>query len=132
MILDSQGGRKRSSHPNTDTPPWQTSILMTAGFVVATGSSPTPLCSRDCERQPPMLSSPASLISQETSQGCLASLKVLQVPFVLIHSTVSEQGIAENISCGLTQQAGWHETHNAPPHGSWFLFTNTVEQRVLL
>lgn len=47
MILDSQGGRKHSSHPNRDTPPWQTSILMIVGFVVTTGNSPTPLGSAE-------------------------------------------------------------------------------------
>lgn len=35
---------KHSSHPNRDTPLWQTSILMVVGFVVPTGNSPAPLC----------------------------------------------------------------------------------------
>lgn len=52
MILDSQGGRKHSLHPNRDTPLWQTSILMIVGFVVTTGNSPAPLCSAGFSEAP--------------------------------------------------------------------------------
>lgn len=46
-----------SSHPNRDTPLWQTSILMIVGFVVTAGNSPAPLCSSGFSEAP----SPACL-----------------------------------------------------------------------
>ena len=110
MILDSREGRKPSSHPNSDTPPWQTSILTVVGFAVPTGSRPTPGHAHSGlgAPDPAGLSSWAGSWQQEPLRDT-ASFTLLS-KYLLNPKDGQGARRYRNVSYGLIQQNGPHRT----------------------